>query len=116
MFNIQELEPEAKMKELEKLTQNTAEIGIGDIAAVSDVLASINISDKVEDTKNLTIDQELTESILKTVSNLVLSDLRIAHNEAGTMSASKTGGRYNELSFHISLLALEVKRENYSFR
>ena len=107
MFNIQELKPEAKMKELEKLTQNTAENGIGDIAAVSNVLASIGISDKVEDTKNLTIDQELTESILNTVSHLVLSDLRIAHNEGGTMSASKTGGRYNELSFHLSCWPLK---------
>ena len=95
------------MEELEKLTENTAENGIGDIAAVSNVLASIGISDKVEDIENLTIDQELTESILNTVSNLVLSDLRIAHNEDGTMSASKTGGRYNELSFHLSCWPLK---------
>ena len=83
---------------MEALTENTAENGIGDIAAVSDVLASINISDKVEDTKNLTINQKLTESILNTVSYLVLTDLKIAHNEAETLSASITGGRYNKLS------------------
>ena len=89
------------MKELEKLTENTAENGIGDIAAVSDVLASINISDKVEDIENLMIDQELTESILNTVSYLVLTDLKIAHNEDETLSASKTGGRYNKLTHFI---------------
>ena len=101
VFNIQELEPEAKMEQLELFTENTLDNGIGNVAAVSNVLASIGINDEVpngKDTENLIIDPKVTESILNTVSNLVLSDLKVGNNDAQAQSAAKTGGRYYKLT------------------
>ena len=88
------------MKQLELFTENTLDNGIGNVAAVSNVLASIGINDEVpngKDTENLIIDPKVTESILNTVSNLVLSDLKLGSNDAQTQSAAKTGGRYYKL-------------------
>ena len=80
---------------LEAFTKNAARNGIGDVQAVSEVLKSIGLSDKVE--KSLAgagvIKQKTTERILKTLSNLLESDLRVPDNQAQTKSASKIGGR-----------------------
>ena len=63
---------------------------------MSNVLNSIGISDETDPTKDTAdkeLKQEVTESILNAVSNLVKSDLKIADNRTETKSASKISGR-----------------------
>ena len=88
------------------MTENTANNGVGDVAAVSNVLASIGITDEVpnmKDNENLILDPKITESMLNSVSNLVLSDLRVDSNDAQAQSAAKTAGRYYKLTqFYVN--------------
>ena len=88
------MKPEEKIEQLQELTENPAQIGIADVEATSDVLESIGIDDDFEEVENKMIDQELTEGILESVSNLVMTDLRIPNDKAAVQSASKKSGRY----------------------
>jgi len=67
---------------MESLTNDTATNGIGDVAAVSNVLDSITSAD--EDGETATISTNLTTSILNTVSNLVVSNFDLSENNTAT--------------------------------
>ena len=79
------------------MTENTETNGIGDVEEVANVLKSIGINDAFESENSAnetTLNKRVAKSILKSVSNLVESDFKIADAEAETLSASKTSGRY----------------------
>ena len=68
------------LESLQELTEDTARNGIGDVEAVSEVLSSMGITEsetETGDARNEVIGQEMAESVLMTVSNLVQSDLAI---------------------------------------
>ena len=82
------------LNKLEVLTRSTSRNGIGDVVAVSQVLNSIYITDNIgENPREKGIEQEMTECILKTVSNLVESDLRVPNIQTETKSVSRIGER-----------------------
>ena len=87
-----------KVEQLEKLTRNTTNNGIGDVEATSNVLKAIGISaDAMNEDEADIIERKVAESILNSVSNLVQSNLRIARNEEATRSASKISNRLTNL-------------------
>ena len=87
---------EEKTEALEDLTEDTATNGLGDVAAVSDVLTSMGISAEAPgdtDQPQEELNKETTQSIVNSVSNLVRSDLKIADNDTETKAASGIAGR-----------------------
>ena len=65
--------------------------GLGDVEAVSQVLSSIGISNDTSKTdKAESIKEEVTKTILESVSNLVQSDLKVASSETQQASNIST--------------------------
>ena len=71
---------------MEKMTDNEGMNGIGDVEAVSNVLASI--------VKSGNISEAVTQSVLNIVSNLLKSDFKTADNDDETQLASKISDGY----------------------
>ena len=92
LFPLQVADPDEKIRKLEELTGGTPN-GIGDVEAASNVLDSIKISDSGTQ-QEMSINHNMTQSIVNSVSNLVDSDLMIAEDTAEIQSASKIGNRY----------------------
>ena len=92
LFPLQVADPDETIRKLEELTGGTPN-GIGDVEAASNVLESINISDSGTQ-QEMSINHNMTQSIVNSVSNLVDSDLMIAEDTAEIQSASKIGNRY----------------------
>lgn len=66
--------------------------GLGDMEAVSNVLKSIGISNETDGNNDVQpIDKKVTETILKSVSNLVQSDFKVASNETKEASDISAG-------------------------
>ena len=93
LFPLQVADPDEKIRKLEELTGGTPN-GIGDVEAASNVLESINISDSGTQ-QAISINHNMTQSIVNSVSNLVDSDLMIAEDVTEIQSASKIGERYS---------------------
>ena len=90
---LQSLSPEDKAQQLEELTGGT-ESGVGDVEAVSNVLTSIGISDNEEILNVTLINENTTQNILNSVSNIVDSDLNLPRDEAAIQNTSQIGDRY----------------------
>ncbi|KAL5265842.1 hypothetical protein ACHWQZ_G006505 [Mnemiopsis leidyi] len=83
---------EEKTEKLVDLTEDTAMNGLGDMEAVSNVLKSIGISNETDGNNDVQpIDKKVTETILKSVSNLVQSDFKVASNETKEASDISAG-------------------------
>ena len=92
LFPLQSADLDEKTQQLEELTGGTPN-GIGDVEAASNVLRSINISDSGTQ-QEISINHNMTRSIVNSVSNLVDSDLMIPEDTTEIQSASKIGNRY----------------------
>ena len=109
LFHLQATTDKQKidtLESLQELTEDTARNGIGDVEAVSEVLSSMGITEsetETGDARNEVIGQEMAESVLMTVSNLVQSDLAIPDDQTETQSASSIGDRS-----HILLILMTI--------
>ena len=97
------LSSEEKTEKLKDITRNRGKNGIGDAEAVSQVLKSIGISNKLTNDNGTVIEQKVTKNILNTMSNLVDSDMKISKDREETQSASKIGDRYGKLLLVFSM-------------
>ena len=102
---MQLADPDEKTQQLEELTGGVPN-GIGDVEAASNVLKSINISDNGIQ-QEMTINKEMAQNILNSLSNLVDSDLMVARTEIE--STSKIGDRY----INVTNMNNVVKPNNY---